>query len=691
MGIDFASLTGAIGQLPGNDGLLANAQAYMLARGLDLPDVQRYAYSTKEWDLLHGWTFPNKCYRPGYPPEQDYDAGAFRPISPSNPKRNAKGELPPKWLSRGKVISIYSPVCSALTQQADVFLIAEGPLKLECALAHLQGCDRKVSGCAIYGCTMWRAAAKSSEIHPDIAEQIALLPPHAVVLLAFDGDWKNNDNVGREMNNFCFALQQKTEAKIVPLGLPAKPDCMTPGKISTGLDDFVMATGLRDEPLLDAIFACVVEDFEPQESPLCMAKRIGLKLNTKKGGIETINPGPENILLAFNRHEAFKGRITLDEYLDLCLDGVSMVDSDFAQLRLDLQRVAWPSSAPVKADVSDGIHLCAKKHKTNTLADWLRALPPPEPGRDVIRELVTDALPCKDPETAYRILCASLCAMVRRIFTPGYKFDGVLVLVGKGGHGKTKFLEALLPEHTALVGVLPKNDDVIRLLQTKALVILDEMQIFKADKAIQELYSLVSSRNHTFTNKYDRRPTAFPAHTIFMGCTAERHYDRSESGGGDRRFLNVYLNDARQRPGTVIAWIAEHREALLAQAVALALDTEYQTHAIELDQAVCSAREAAKDYDPLILERLGAALANPDIRTIERVPVGASKVEERITLDTACNIAYEVAQKVERRQQDAVTTVLRRLGFERSREPGRRFWVRTRPASECPAKRGDGR
>lgn len=173
-----------------------------------------------------------------------------------------------------------------------------------------------------------------------------------------------------------------------------------------------------------------------------------------------------------------------------------------------------------------------------------------------------------------------LLAAVRRVRTPGVKFDEVLVLESKTGKDKSSAIEALCPNPEWFSDNLPINADskiVIEITSGKWILELAELSGLKKSE-IESVKAFLSRGRDTARLAYDRMITDRPRHWVPIATTNSNTYLRDMTG--NRRFFPckiVGLNATQIKKDRDQLWAeASYREA---QGESIRLDPKLYTSA----------------------------------------------------------------------------------------------------------------
>ncbi len=153
-----------------------------------------------------------------------------------------------------------------------------------------------------------------------------------------------------------------------------------------------------------------------------------------------------------------------------------------------------------------------------------------------------------------------LTAMIARIYSPGCKFDYVLVLEGAQGIGKSTTCEILGGEWYGDAPIDPQDKDCIPYIHSKWVVELSEMiTTRKTDN--ERLKNFLSRREDDVRLPYARARQRFPRQCIFIGTINPDDVGYLTDTTGNRRFWPVFCERFD------LEGLKRDREQLLAEAV----------------------------------------------------------------------------------------------------------------------------
>lgn len=242
----------------------------------------------------------------------------------------------------------------------------------------------------------------------------------------------------------------------------------------------------------------------------------------------------------------------------------------------------------------------------------------------------------------YEVSRKWIISAVARALDAGCKADGVLIMEGSQGAGKSTALRVLAGDEW-FGDALPQmgTKDASDYLRGKWIVELAELSnINKAEVEIVKAF--VSRTEERFRPAYGRSEICYPRHCVFAGTTNKSDYLRDETG--NRRFWPI-------KCGTIdIALIRKEREKLLGEAVRAYLNGEEWWLSGEAEAY------ARTEQD----KRLAV-----DEWTGEIENYCQARLEVAIT-EVAKEVFDISAKEVNRQTQNRISSILSSIGFVRS-------------------------
>ena len=135
-----------------------------------------------------------------------------------------------------------------------------------------------------------------------------------------------------------------------------------------------------------------------------------------------------------------------------------------------------------------------------------------------------------------------LLGAIRRVFSPGSKYEEMLCLVGGQGAGKSSFFRLLAIRDEWFSDDLKKLDDdrVFLKLQGHWIIEMSEMLATSSAKSIEEIRSFISRQKETYRTPYEAQPKDRLRQCVFGGSSNTLDFlplDRA----GNRRFLPIMI------------------------------------------------------------------------------------------------------------------------------------------------------
>lgn len=332
-------------------------------------------------------------------------------------------------------------------------------------------------------------------------------------------------------------------------------------------------------------------------SMLDMQKDKNIPLQTRKNCVTVLGADPalsgkikyntlsnrKNVegALPWNREESLREWTEVDtEYLLYYMETYYLISSD--------------------KKIMSALEIIADVHKFNPFIDMLNSVT--WDGAPRIENLLTDYLGVK--KTHYSIECMRLLMLgaISRAFSPGTKFDYVIVVSGAQGIGKSTFFRKLICNEEWYLENLKdvsRGKDSGELLQGKIIVEFNELLAFRG--SVENIKSFVTLTADEYRGAYARESTKKPRTCVFVGTTNDSQFLVDKTG--NRRFLplecgiepitkSLFIDDDILRYEFAQAW-AEAYEIYKSGKFTLTVSKDL----IEYVEAV---QEDFKEDDPLV-------------------------------------------------------------------------------------------
>lgn len=165
-------------------------------------------------------------------------------------------------------------------------------------------------------------------------------------------------------------------------------------------------------------------------------------------------------------------------------------------------------------------------------------------GQARLESVFIDYLGAEDSHYVRQATRKMLLAAVARIYSPGCKFDEMLVLVGPQGAGKSSLLAKLGRKWFSDSLRTFENKEAGEHLQAGWIFELGELSALKKAE-LEEVKAFLSKTEDKYRVAYDRIVTDFPRKCVFFGTTNTK--DFLQDATGNRRFWPVDLDPKRAR------------------------------------------------------------------------------------------------------------------------------------------------
>ena len=218
-------------------------------------------------------------------------------------------------------------------------------------------------------------------------------------------------------------------------------------------------------------------------------------------------------------------------------------DSDDAQLRLYLEREYGITN---KGQIADALAVVVRRNSYHPVREYLDGLS--WDGTERLDTLFIDLFGAKDSAYTRAVTRKAFTGAVARIYSPGCKFDYVLVLIGDQGRGKSTALSKMGKEwfSDSMPGLTGK--EALEGVQGNWIIELGELAgLRRAD--VDAVKHFVSKREDRFRVAYGKRVEHFARRCVFFGTTNEEDFLRDVTG--NRRFWPV---DFKGKTGRLSVW-----------------------------------------------------------------------------------------------------------------------------------------
>jgi predicted P-loop ATPase len=370
----------------------------------------------------------------------------------------------------------------------------------------------------------------------------------------------------------------------------------------------------------------------------------------------------------FSKSEDWSGCWQYDDFAKqiVCVDPPIRLDAEDEGLSPDdvsdiVSLLEFGEVESNEVEVTRAIHSASRRLRFHPVREYLASLPPGDPALldDLGRKLFGDerkvTLPKGEVYAANEFLRRFLVAAVRRILEPGCQVDSILILYGPHqGEGKTKFVEHLFSKPFMRKG-LPAdlaNRDASHALRGNWGVELGELaSLLRTEKnAAKDFISWTEDQYRQYGNG---ERVCSPRQCVFVGTTNDDDFLRDATG--NRRFWPVSIPKGWSIP---LDWVAEHRDAVWAAALSIALTDEPHWFSREEEDSLHAAREQFIETDAW-QDKIEAYCRGKDV-------VKAADVFQHLGGEL---------KDFDRRKLLRVTDTLKRLGCRTGLHRGQKAWL----------------
>lgn len=208
-----------------------------------------------------------------------------------------------------------------------------------------------------------------------------------------------------------------------------------------------------------------------------------------------------------------------------------ITDADLAHLRHWLEKKYGINH---QAKTEDALTITCHSNAFHPIKEYIEAVE--WDGVPRIDNLLIDYMGAEDSDYSREVIRKLLVAAVARIYTPGVKFDTLVVLVGAEGQKKSWLADTLGGQWFSDSLSTVKGKDAYEQLQGAWIIEIAELSALKKGE-VEDVKKFFSKRNDRYRVAYGRRPDDYPRQCIFFGTTNEPQFLTSVTG--NRRFWPV--------------------------------------------------------------------------------------------------------------------------------------------------------
>ena len=293
-----------------------------------------------------------------------------------------------------------------------------------------------------------------------------------------------------------------------------------------------------------------------------------------------------------------------------------------------------------------------QRNSYHSVLDYLDGLPTWD-GKPRLKTWLIDYAGAEDTPYTRAVSVLSLIAAVRRVRQPGYKFDHMVVLEGKGGKGKSHLIRTIARTEwfsdSLTIGAGTK--DTIEQTQGKWIIEFSELDGIQG-RDVNKVKAMVSRQEDTARKAYGRLSETIPRQFTLWGTTNREDYLKDPDG--NRRFLPVAVGEDIDLKG-----LKRDRKLLWAEAVHLEQSYGYLVLPDEV-LAEAERKQKARLQHSQITDTLGEHL--------DEFPTGRITTEQILRL-----VGYtdEDKHRCAKQVWDEITFAMRSMGWVKKRNPSR--------------------
>ena len=189
--------------------------------------------------------------------------------------------------------------------------------------------------------------------------------------------------------------------------------------------------------------------------------------------------------------------------------------------------------------IMDALTNVAYRYGVNPVVDALEMCLKQWDGKEHICNLLPDMLGAEKNEYTTTVIKTFMFGAIKRVLSPGCKFDYMMVLVGRQGCGKSSFLRymSIRPEWFNDNFSTFDTARAIENIRGMWIVEVGELQAMKRAKDVEGIKAFITSQVDTYRPPYGRRTEQRPRMCVLAGTTNSHNFLTDTTG--NRRFLPV--------------------------------------------------------------------------------------------------------------------------------------------------------
>ena len=299
-------------------------------------------------------------------------------------------------------------------------------------------------------------------------------------------------------------------------------------------------------------------------------EEISAELPFKKDG--TLPSSSSVVAKVIDGHPKLTGHLRLNRFTgDIDVSGdlpwernsETWTNTDEVSLRVWLDERFGISA---KDKVSDAVRFVSNAHGYHPVRDYLDGLS--WDGVERLRHLFSRVLGAEDTELNAELAKLIFKAAVRRIYSPGEKFDYFVILHGPEGCGKSSLFSLMAGKWFSDSVASIEGKDGMEAIQGVWIVEMGEL-IGVKKSAVESIKSFISRQDDRYRPAYGSVTERHPRQCILVGTTNEDHFLRGLTTGNRRQPVVEIKPEMRREELSVREYVAKWRDQLWAEAVVL--------------------------------------------------------------------------------------------------------------------------
>ncbi len=255
-----------------------------------------------------------------------------------------------------------------------------------------------------------------------------------------------------------------------------------------------------------------------------------------------------NLIVILENDESWRSCVRLDKFSNrIAISATAPITRDPDQRWSDtdvLKTKAWIEREygirPSTDDIHGAITVVADTNSFNPLRDYLDALPAPNGDQeDLLDTFLVDFFGAPDTPLTRALGAKWMISAIARAYKPGCKVDTMLILEGKQGLKKSRFLQQLCPEKTWFTDGLSdfgSKDQAVE-VEGKWIIELAEMKGF--GKELDAIKAFITREAENYRPPYARNDIHSPRKCVFAATVNPEVAGYLRDSTGNRRYWPI--------------------------------------------------------------------------------------------------------------------------------------------------------